>query len=122
MTIAEAIERADMIRPNKWPAALKVRWLSELDGRLALDVFHMAPEDAAPFSGYEGTETLLVDPPYDDIYPLWLQAKIDEANGEYEKYQNSRALYDGAYTDFLAWFLNTYDPANGYERRREDGI
>ena len=32
MTIQEAIDRVDMLKPNKQPEDFKVKWLSELDG------------------------------------------------------------------------------------------
>ena len=66
---------------------------------------------------------LLVDPPYDDLYPLYLQARIDAENGEYNKYADSMTIYNSAYTAFVCWFCQLYDPAEGYfseEARRHE--
>ncbi|MFR3291357.1 MAG: hypothetical protein ACLTSG_14585 [Lachnospiraceae bacterium] len=35
--------------------------------------------------------TMLVRPPHDKLHPAYLEARIDFANGEYEKYQNTFA-------------------------------
>lgn len=117
MTIQDAIRRVDDIKPNSFTDETKLKWLSDLEGRLALDVFLLAGVELRYFQyAYPGgmDAELLVQPPHDDIYTAYLAAKIDEANGEYELYQNSMAAYNGLYGDFARWFARTYEPAQGY--------
>ncbi len=116
MKIKDAIQYADEMKPNAISTAVKVRWLAQLEGRLAADVFLMTAKE---FPNFQYTEAdmeteLLVAPPHDDIYTLWLCAKIDEANGEYDKYQNSMQTYNEHYSNFVCWFARTYEPAQGY--------
>lgn len=117
MTIREVIELVDESHPNAFSVMVKVRWLAELDGKVAVDVMRMHPSQLQMLRYGEGDldKELLVDFPHDDIYPAWLGAKIDEANGEYNKYANSLEVYNGAYDNFACWFLNTYHPAQGYK-------
>ena len=61
---------------------------------------------------------LLVDPPYDDIYELYLEAEIDRANGEYNKYQNTMQSYNARRGDFVTWFCQIWDPAQGSRKER----
>lgn len=121
MTIQQALDRADEIKPNAIPSTTKTAWLASLDGRIAANIFLMSVPDIRNFS-YSYPEDadveLLVYPPHDELYPLYLAAKIDEANGEYDKYANSSAIYNAAYTDFARWFATVYAPAQGYDRRR----
>lgn len=126
MKIKDAIAYVDEVKPNAFSSAVKVRWLAELEGRLAADVFLLAPLEIANLN-YDperdmDTE-LLVAPPHDDLYTLWLEAKIDYANGEYNKYQNTMQTYNEHYGNFLRWFEGLYDPAEGYvsEEAREHG-
>lgn len=127
MTIKDAIAYADEVKPNAFSTAVKVRWLAELEGRLAAEVFQFAALEIANFAytAEKDLETeLLVAPPYDDIYTLWLCAKIDEANGEYNKYQNTMQSYNEHYGSFVRWFAGTYEPAEGYvseEVREQNG-
>lgn len=118
MTVQGAIEYADEMKPNAFSNEVKTKWLADLEGRLAASVFLMAPAEFRPKLMYRWPEDkdyeLLVDPPYDDLYTLWLQAKIDEANGEYDKYANSMAIYNEHYGSFVRWFAGLYDPAQGY--------
>jgi hypothetical protein len=120
--IKDAIELADEIKPNAFSTKAKFAWLNALEGRIAADVFLMAPAELACLHYRYPKDLkaeLLVAPPHDDIYPLWLQAKIDETNGEFNKYQNSKDIYNEHYVDFVRWFASTYEPAQGYERRHE---
>ena len=122
-SIKDIIERVDSSKPNAFTEKDKVAWLSALDGKIAADVFLMSIEDIQVFqySWPEDAETeLLVRFPHDDIYQLWLAAKIDFENGEYNKYQNSMEMYNEVYRNFVRWFASTYDPANGYGRREEN--
>ena len=116
-TIIEVITRVDENKPNAFTERQKVLWLAALDGRIAVDVFLMDITDAAQFR-YTHPESLstelLVSFPHDDIYELWLEAKIDFANGEYDKYQNTMEFYNAAYNSFVRWFASVYEPAQGW--------
>lgn len=117
MKIREAIEHVDAVKPNAFDSKAKVFWLSALEGRIAASVFLLAPVEVRQlqYRFPEDLETeLLVTSPHDDLYLLWLQAKIDEANGEYDRYQNTMQIYNEHYGNFLRWFAGLYDPAQGY--------
>ncbi len=113
MTIQEAVAMADELKPNAFSTATKIAWLNALEGRIALCVFLMSEADAEQlhYTADDLTRTLLVKPPYDDIYELWLEAKIDYANGEYDKYQNTMAEYNAHYGEFVRYFAERYAPA-----------
>ena len=117
MKLREAIERVDEIKPNAFSSTVKTDWINALEGRIAADVLLLAPAEVKQlryaYLADQNTE-LLIDPPHDDIYTLWLAAKIDEANGEYNKYQNTMQIYNEHFGDFVRWFASTWDPAQGY--------
>jgi hypothetical protein len=121
MTIRKAIQTADELSPNAYGTELKIQWLNHLEGRLALEVFLMAPAEAEETYHYEDTpedlaKTLLVGPPYDDLYTWWLRTQIDLAHAEYDKAQNDLAMFNAAWSGFVCWFCQRYDPAQGYPR------
>lgn len=108
MTIIEAINRTDNMRPNVYDQMTKIEWLSQLDGQVkALYDGYQGAERSA-FQGY-GPQTpmetvLLIQPPYDGIYLKWLEAQIERSNGEIERYNEAITLYN---TEFQA-FANAY--------------
>lgn len=117
MTIREIIERVDETKPNSFQEKIKLAWISELEGKIAADVFLMCIDDIRQLQ-YTYPDDMdsepLVTYPHEEIYVYWLEAKIDYANGEYNKYQNSMEMYNEHYGNFVRWFASTYEPARGY--------
>lgn len=114
MKAKEVIQRADRIKPNSFTDEDKLEWLGTLEGRLMADVVLLGPEEleARRLVYPEDMEReLLAQWPHDAMYVQWLMAKIDEANGEYNKYQNSMEIYNEYYAKFVHWFVETYEPA-----------
>jgi len=121
MTIREAIEQVDRIKPNDFDDDIKVRWLSALDGGMADEVFLTPPSELGlPYKHPEDMDTeLLVGTPHDDMYLYHLQAMVDMYNGEYGKYQNTMEIFNARYTNFVRWFADTYEPAKGYDEGKK---
>jgi len=119
VTIREVIDNVDDIKPNAFLDETKLRWINRLEGRICLDVFLMTIDQANELA-YKHPDNmnteLLVQHPHDDIYEEWLKACIDEANGEYTKYANNMALFNGKYRNFGGWFAREYKPAQGHVR------
>lgn len=115
MTILEAITRADLIRPNELDPAVKLRWLSTLDGQIHAELLE-AHEDAPPvFRGYDqdtelrSTE-LLVPFPYDELYPGYLLMRIDLEHGELDRYNNDAASFNRLWQSFAAQYGRRHGP------------
>ena len=115
MTILEAINRVDSTKPNSYTQIEKVDWLSTLDGIIKGEIIdtHEGGE-AIVFDGYDANTSLetplLVPAPYDDIYIRWLEARIDYANGEINKYNNSLTAYNDAYDLYANYYNRKHMP------------
>lgn len=115
MTIMEAINRIDAIKPNRYSQDEKVHWLSTLDGIIKAKIIdtHDGSEKIA-FDGYtEKTslaKQLLVPAPYDEIYLFWLESKIDYWNGEMGRYNNSISMYNTTYEEYARYYHHTHRP------------
>lgn len=114
--LKEIIQRVDSLKPNGFEPNVKLRWISQLDGKIAADIMLMDISELQQFN-YRYPEDLEAQPlarfPHDDVYEYWLEAQIDAANGEYNRYQNSMALFNESYANFLRWFANKYEPSQG---------
>ena len=99
MTVSEAITQAQARTGQALEdsyseidnGALLLRWLSELDGRIAYDLYR-----AATWKMYTEDDlsyTLAIIFPWDTLYPVYLEAMIYFANGEYDRYANAQAIY-----------------------------
>lgn len=115
MTIIEAINKIDNLKPNSYTQQDKVKWLSILDGIIKTEIIdtHEGSEKVT-FNGYEAETpvdtVLLVPAPYDDVYVKWLEAQMDYANGETAKYNNSMVMYNTAYSAFERYYNRTHMP------------
>lgn len=121
MTIAEAINKIDSIKPNNYSLPEKISWLSNLDGKIKIDIIdtHEGHEKVS-FSGYNedvNMETVLLVPaPFDNIYLRWLEAQIDYANSEYTKYNNSITMYNAEYDEFAKYYTRNNMPLSAGKR------
>ena len=115
MTLHEAINRADMLKPNSYSQSEKIWWLSCLDGTIKEEIIdtHEGGENI-DFSGYNDKTLLdtklLVPAPYDEIYIRYLEMQINYANGEFGKYNNSLEMYEKAYEAFARHYNRTHMP------------
>jgi len=115
MTIMGAINHIDAVKPNGYTQDDKIRWLSILDGTVKTEIIdtHEGSESVTfrPYSESTPLVTeLLIPAPYDDVYIKWLEAQIDYASGEYDKYNNSITMYNAAYAAFEKHYHRTHKP------------
>ena len=115
MTIIEAINLIDASKPNTYGQVEKIRWLSNLDWTIKREIIdtHEGGESIV-FNGYtEDTPhdtQLLVPAPYDELYVRWLEAQIDYANGEYNKYNASMSMHNTYMTSFINYYNRNHMP------------
>lgn len=126
MTLREAIDRVDALKPNAFERHQKVLWLSQLDGRVQTEIMDAHEDSPGEFHGYtddtDGLTDLLVPPPYDDVYVKWLSAQIDLANREILSFNNEIAVFNATLADFSHYWTRTHMPKSARFRffaRRE---
>lgn len=99
MTPNKAIEKVDRLKPNSYSEEDKLGWINELDGMVQRLVFQSDTVKEYVYPNDLETE-LLVPAPYDDVYTLFLEAKIDYYNREYGNYNNSAMMFEAQYNEF----------------------
>ena len=137
MTPNKAIEIIDNLRPNSYSEEDKLRWINELDGMVRRLVFQWdekyLKEIEAQYKSEKITEEeynelinktkpyiypddmdteLLIPAPYEDVYSLYLEAKIDYHNREYANYNNSAMMFESRYSEYKKDYIRNH-PARG---------
>lgn len=121
MKLMEAITQADSLFPNPYSMEQKIRWLSELDGKIKSEIMERHEEGGTvPFAPY-GTETepdteLLAKFPYDGLYIRYLEMQIDYAQGETDRYNNSAAAFEDAYFEYAKNYNRNVKPISRKRR------
>jgi hypothetical protein len=114
MTIIEAINGIDALKPNQYTQEQKIEWLSKIDGLIKEQVVdtHEGGVDieSIDYSIVPINTKLLIPAPYDEIYLHYLTMKIDYAMGEYQKYNNSAQVYNTALQEYKRWYNREHMP------------
>lgn len=133
MTPNKAIEVVDRLKPNSYSEEDKLRWIEELDGMVRRLVFQWDEtyleeieekskseastekekeecaeilKKAKPYSYPEDMDTeLLITAPFENVYPLYLEAQIDYYNREYANYNNSASMFESQYREFKKAYI-----------------
>ena len=109
MTPKKVIEFVDKVKPNAYGEEEKFRWMSEVDGMVRRLVMQ---EEGAVAYCYpdDGDCDLLVPYPFDDIYALYVQAKIDFYNKDYNDYNNAAAAFQERFTEYKKAYIRENRP------------
>ena len=119
MTVGEAMERAEELRPGSRIAlATRQAWLREADAMLRerffkasdTDAFDTVGADRAWDDGLQDEDVLLAPAPFDALYPHYLCAMTDAALGETDRYAGEQAQYNALYAELAVWLRQNYPP------------
>lgn len=113
MTINEAIAQVQRIKPNVTPTDVLIGWLLRVDkyvyeeimrGREGFDNITFEQ----PYTVADGEKTLLVPPPYDELYMYYLEGNICYEERELRKQANAMALYNESMHAFAKKYMRDH--------------
>ena len=108
MKAGEAITLANTLVPNPFQTAYQVRLLNQIEQRVQIDVLGVDPDDYEPIVAADiNTTDLELDDRYTDVYICWLKSRYYWAMGEYEIYQNEKAMFEAEWNRWVADVGNT---------------
>lgn len=114
MRISDALNQANVLRPNDLDAGMKLGWLSALEGQIFSELLQAHEGGPEEFAGYDvstpQTTVLLIAFPYDELYPRYLAMRIDLENGELDRYNNDAALFNRLWQTAAAHYCRTHSP------------
>ena len=122
MTIKECIDIVDNLKPNQYTIKEKVMWLSFIEAIIINDVLKTHEGYDGKYDLFEGYSEdklslpLIVPSPYDRLYTEYLKMKIDEANGETARYNNSASMFNMYMTEYKKHYNKTHMPLTGGRR------
>lgn len=112
MTISEAILEIGRLKPHQYPDETLIRWLSDLDGKLAEDILRGSDREPEagllPYRPEARLQALLIPYPHEDVYIKWLMAQIDYANADIERYNNAMMMFQTQYEAFVDAFTREH--------------
>lgn len=116
MTIQEALDQLDEMKPNMMSRKLKIKYLNEIEELIHAEILlrheHDEEQEEKPvYSEQSDPGTVLIVPdPYSSVYVYWLMTKVDIQNQEDARYNVDRAHFENAYDTMSDWWTRTRMP------------
>ena len=106
MTLQAVIDYLNDIKPNAFSENTLTVWINECEGHIQTEILCIDVDDIITYE-YEADKDkeLLVKPPHDKLYGMYLIAMTDFAYGEYSNYSNTLQMYNAALDEFAKWYI-----------------
>lgn len=114
MRIRDAIDYVNAVKLNAFDPVVFLTWINEVEGLVQTEALLLETEDLIEYGPETDLDTeLLVRSPHDKLYRAYLVAMVDFANGEYNRYQNTVAMFNQYFSEYVIWYADKYNPADG---------
>jgi len=111
MKLSEAIEKTKLLKPNAFGDDAILLFINELEAQAQSEIMHVVPANIVQYSlPDDKSKTLLIPLPFDICYILWIAAKMDWENKEFESYNQNSMLFNNQYQDYMAWYQRNAEP------------
>lgn len=104
MKVGELIAQVNRIKPNALDDNALLVFLNRVEAMVKRDALHQEPDREYTLPEDVDTE-LILDPPHDQCYELYVSSQIDLAHQEYATYQNTAALFNAAWQEMLGYYV-----------------
>lgn len=116
-TVRDILDRCAMARLDAWPEDIKAKWIMDINRELYHDVIRRhelnagetMPDPPADFPE-DQDKALVVGAPYDDLYDLYVFARVDLANRESDNYNASASVYAQRVDEWRRYYHRTHMP------------
>ena len=116
MTIQEALDQLDEMKPNMMSRRLKLKYLTEIEQLIWAEIImkheHPAEIEVQPVYSEETDpgSVLMIPDPYSEVYVYWLMTKVDIQNQEDSRYAVDRAHFENSYDTMSDWYTREHMP------------
>ena len=103
MTLEQCLGMVDSFCPTAADMTVKLQLVSEIEGRVRVELLGEEPGDVEINEETSGDRELVVPAPYDRLYWLYVAAMLYFMAGYGDRYEACAALFNAAYRDFGKW-------------------
>lgn len=110
MTREDVLAEIRETRPNEYADDWLIRLVDELEQRILTELMagYIVPAREAQVTPDGIRRALVANAPYSRIYYYWLLVHIDQANGEYDRYNNDLQLFNAAWDEYAKHISRTF--------------
>lgn len=105
----KVIEYVDHVKTNAFAEEEKFHWLCDLDGMVKRIVMQEA--EGVQYEYPRDMDThLLIPPPFEGVYALYLQAMIALHEKNYNDYNNALLVFDTKFAEYKKAYIREHRP------------
>lgn len=115
MTINEAIQRADGLRPNAYTEDDKAVWANQVESSVQRDVMKLPAESRKYFKYPEdGDKELTLTGEWEELYVLFIVSMFDYWSQDTAKYNNSAKMYNDQFDAYKAQYIKEHPKRSSF--------
>lgn len=105
----------DELKPNHYSAQRKMEWLNQIEGQIYEKVIKTHSNSGGiTFEKYnletDEDKELIASGIYEDLYRYFIESQIDYSNQEINKYNNSAAMFNETYSNYVKAYRRAHMP------------
>jgi hypothetical protein len=106
MKVGELLAQVNKIKPNAFDDNTLLTWLNRIEAMIQTEIMKIESEKVKQYTLPESIEKeLILTPPHDQCYELYISAQIDIAQQEYASYQNTMVLFNNAFNEMKKYYI-----------------
>ncbi len=106
MKVSELLAQVNKVKPNTYDNDILLRWANRAEAMVQTEAMSILPEAVTEYTLPEDIDTdMILPPPYDQVYELYVEAQVDYAQQEFGTYNNTMVLFNSAYSEMLAYYV-----------------
>jgi hypothetical protein len=113
MTYTTILALADELVPNPFSDNVKLLWLNQIAREVEIDLFLGDPEEFEEITAQTLSTREIPEHTRPEMYVAWMKAMYYWAMGEYEIYQNEKAMFESLRSDLAGRLCELYHVGTG---------
>ena len=111
MTVINAIRYASAMEETKFSGKMLLRWINQIEAEIQTNLLLMPPTKIIQYTEADLEKHLIARAPFDKLYSEYLIWMIRTAQGETERANNQKQIFDDAYFAYARSLCRQKDKA-----------
>lgn len=103
MKVEKILEMADEMKSNTLSDSVKIKWISDVEGKILTEIYKKSPEEIDLPQRSE--DSLILPEAYSKVYLLYVLAMMAIAEGDYSAFSKINTEFESAMTSYAKWFI-----------------
>ena len=113
MKIRDVLDYVMELKEPAFSETVLMRWINQIEAEIQTEILLLAADDIVRYTMDDMDAVLIAPPPFDKIYEDYLIWRIDLAQEEAERANNSQVVFNQSYIAYSLFVCETINPGLG---------